>query len=540
METSKTLIPEKSKKMRDGLVRKHLPPVLASAIIALSVVFISEIRAGEKTTNVISFNSPAFPSDPGHHYSFEQSVESMGEEIIHPRDPYPVIPGKNPSDWFVIIEPTGWLPSVSGSASVKGLPSVDINKKANLSTLKQVLSHLNSAVGGKLEVRKGRWGLFGDGFFAQLSDAGSPPGPLYSNAAVVNKAGAASLSLAYRVLDDRRWFLDVFAGARYNYLGLAINTSTDPVAIQNLSQEAVSRLSQQINTQVTSVIAGNASAIRQSVTSAVQQTLSADQQALAAAIQQGVSTAQQSITSAVQQGINQSAAVQTVQNPSLQAPNIPSHLLDTEVIRRGLERTDGSDRFGRYVEGKVVRDALGQVSGQIQELAAASVQLGIAQAAQQSVTSAQNQLAQAQNQLASTLQNAAAQAQSQAQSAVSQAQNRVAQAQNNLASALSQKIQKGLPTAASGSQQWVDPIVGMRGQVNLTRVLFLTCAADVGGFGVGSQITWNTTASVGVNFTRQVFGEIGYRYLYTDYSNSSGFLFKGSEYGGFLGIGIKL
>ena len=218
------------------------------------------------------------------------------------------------------------------------------------------------------------------------------------------------------MLDDRRWFLDVFAGARDNYLGLAINTSADPVAIQNLSQEAVSRLSQQINTQVTSGIAGNASAIQQSVTSAVQQTLSADQQALAAAIQQGVSTAQQSITSAVQQGINQSAAVQTVQNPSLQAPNIPSHLLDTEVIRRGLERTDGSDRFGRYVEGKVVRDALGQVSGQIQELAAASVQLGIAQAVQQSVTSAQNQLAQAQNQLASTLQNAAAQAQSQAQS----------------------------------------------------------------------------------------------------------------------------
>ena len=141
------------------IARNHLL-LLALAFIAWFLsLFSLRSQAEEVTNNAISFNSPAYPPEAGHHYSFEQSVESLGEEVIHPRDPYPVIPGKNPSDWFVIIEPTGWLPSVSGSASVKGLPSVDINKKANLSTLKQVVSHLDSAVGGKLEVRKGRWGL---------------------------------------------------------------------------------------------------------------------------------------------------------------------------------------------------------------------------------------------------------------------------------------------------------------------------------------------------------------------------------------------
>jgi hypothetical protein len=48
-------------------------------------------------------------------------------------------------------------------------------------------------------------------------------------------------------------------------------------------------------------------------------------------------------------------------------------------------------------------------------------------------------------------------------------------------------------------------------QLNPARWLFLAARGEVGGFGVGSQITWNTQAMIGVNFTRNGFAELGYR-----------------------------
>jgi hypothetical protein len=52
----------------------------------------------------------------------------------------------------------------------------------------------------------------------KLSADGDPPGPLYDNANIKLQQGMAQLALAYRIIDDRRGFLDIYAGARYNYL----------------------------------------------------------------------------------------------------------------------------------------------------------------------------------------------------------------------------------------------------------------------------------------------------------------------------------
>ena len=54
----------------------------------------------------------------------------------------------------------------------------------------------------------------------------------------------------------------------------------------------------------------------------------------------------------------------------------------------------------------------------------------------------------------------------------------------------------------------------------------------------GSQITWNTQATVGVNFTRNIFGELGYRYMYVDY-NKNNFLYQMNSFGLFSSIGVK-
>jgi hypothetical protein len=57
----------------------------------------------------------------------------------------------------------------------------------------------------------------------------------------------------------------------------------------------------------------------------------------------------------------------------------------------------------------------------------------------------------------------------------------------------------------------------LRGQINFTRWLFLALQGDVGGFGAGSQIAWFASGSIGINITRNVFLETGYRYFYMDY-----------------------
>jgi len=78
----------------------------------------------------------------------------------------------------------------------------------------------------------------------------------------------------------------------------------------------------------------------------------------------------------------------------------------------------------------------------------------------------------------------------------------------------------------------------MRAQINITRWLFLAIQGDVGGFGAGSDIAWNAQGSLGVNITRNLFAEVGWRYFYMDYSNG-GALYRAAEYGPYSGIGVK-
>jgi hypothetical protein len=95
-----------------------------------------------------------------------------------------------------------------------------------------------------------------------------------------------------------------------------------------------------------------------------------------------------------------------------------------------------------------------------------------------------------------------------------------------------------LPASASGSQSWVDPIIGLRGQVNFIRWLFLTVQGDVGGLGAASVFAADVSASIGVNFTRNIFLETGYRFFYMGRSDD-GFSYNAGEYGLFSGIGVK-
>lgn len=117
-------------------------------------------------------------------------------------------------------------------------------------------------------------------------------------------------------------------------------------------------------------------------------------------------------------------------------------------------------------------------------------------------------------------------------------QSKAAAAKKKLAKAIADEIKTSTPTYASGDKWWIDPIIGLRGQFNLTRWLYFAAQADVGGFSAVSQIAWNVQSTIGINFTRNIFAELGYRYYYVDYENG-GFVYDMNSYGVFSSVGFK-
>jgi len=71
------------------------------------------------------------------------------------------------------------------------------------------------------------------------------------------------------------------------------------------------------------------------------------------------------------------------------------------------------------------------------------------------------------------------------------------------------------------SNSWVDPIIGARLNADLSRKVMLNLRADIGGFGVGSDFSWNGLAAIGYRFTENITGLLGYRALYVNYKSGT-------------------
>lgn len=59
------------------------------------------------------------------------------------------------------------------------------------------------------------------------------------------------------------------------------------------------------------------------------------------------------------------------------------------------------------------------------------------------------------------------------------------------------------------SNSWVDPIIGARLSADLSTKVMVNLRGDIGGFGVGSDFTWNGSAFIGLSFYRRDHGSAG-------------------------------
>jgi len=88
------------------------------------------------------------------------------------------------------------------------------------------------------------------------------------------------------------------------------------------------------------------------------------------------------------------------------------------------------------------------------------------------------------------------------------------------------------------SRTWFDPIILVRTQGVVKEDWLLQFRGDIGGFGVGSDFSWQVQANVGYKFSELFHASLGYRYIGIDYDKDD-FKYDVDTYGLVLRFGFN-
>jgi hypothetical protein len=92
------------------------------------------------------------------------------------------------------------------------------------------------------------------------------------------------------------------------------------------------------------------------------------------------------------------------------------------------------------------------------------------------------------------------------------------------------------------SKTWYDPVAIARFTTDIKDKWLFQFRGDIGGFGVGSDLTWQLHASAGYRFSKLFQMSLGYRILSTDYKTGEEpkeFLFDVNEFGPEIRFGFN-
>lgn len=90
----------------------------------------------------------------------------------------------------------------------------------------------------------------------------------------------------------------------------------------------------------------------------------------------------------------------------------------------------------------------------------------------------------------------------------------------------------------STDESWVDPLIGVRARIALSHRWIAMALADIGGFGAGSDLTWQVLASLGYQFNERWSVQGGWRHLSTK-KDLGGRDIKLELGGPFLGVTVR-
>jgi hypothetical protein len=86
-------------------------------------------------------------------------------------------------------------------------------------------------------------------------------------------------------------------------------------------------------------------------------------------------------------------------------------------------------------------------------------------------------------------------------------------AKARIADQLAAVLDTKLGQTISRDDYWFDPYVGLRGRYNFNKTFYTAVRGEIGGFGVGADLMWEVEGVLGINLTRSIFTELGYRAL---------------------------
>ena len=114
----------------------------------------------------------------------------------------------------------------------------------------------------------------------------------------------------------------------------------------------------------------------------------------------------------------------------------------------------------------------------------------------------------------------------------------------NIGAEINMKAISGADTVRTDrrSQGWVDPIIVARIKNPADTKWITECRADIGGFGIGSKLSWQIQANVGYRFSHLFQTTFGYRWLDMNYEKGTGeerFLYDIITFGPSLSFGFN-
>ena len=94
----------------------------------------------------------------------------------------------------------------------------------------------------------------------------------------------------------------------------------------------------------------------------------------------------------------------------------------------------------------------------------------------------------------------------------------------------------------SVSKTWFDPIIITRLSADIREKWLFQFRGDIGGFGIGSDFTWQVQASAGYRFSKLFQLTAGYRYISVNYDKGEGstrFIYDINTYGPVVRFGFN-
>jgi hypothetical protein len=118
--------------------------------------------------------------------------------------------------WQFRVAPYVWLQALEGTTGVRGVTGdVDMS-------ISDILDDLDIAFMGAFEARHGRWGIMTDLTYAELSDSFETRDILFSGGDIELKQLVTSLTLSYRALESESHVIDLYGGARLNWIDMEL------------------------------------------------------------------------------------------------------------------------------------------------------------------------------------------------------------------------------------------------------------------------------------------------------------------------------